>query len=306
MARGVLLIAHGTVEHLDDLPAFLANIRRGHAAPPELVAEVRRRYEAIGGQSPLLAISRSAAARLEGLLGVPVRVAMRLWSPYPREVLRELAEAGARDVAVVPLAQHSAKVYEAAVREAAAELPGTRVVAAANWGRTPELVAAFAAALVAALESVSAEDRAATSVLFTAHSLPTAVVRAGDPYEEEFRASAALVARAVGDAMPRWSACFQSQGMGTGPGGRPIEWMGPDLKSALEEQARAGVRHVVLAPIGFLADHVEILYDLDIEAVGWARKLGIRLSRTASLNDGQSLVAALAAVARPLLAELSA
>ncbi|MBX3221199.1 MAG: ferrochelatase [Labilithrix sp.] len=301
-ATAVLLVAHGTVESLDDLPRFLANIRRGHAAPPELVAEVRRRYEAIGGRSPLLDITREVARRLEDELELPTRVAMRLFDPYPKDVLAELAADGIRRVVTIPLAQHSAAVYGSAVEAAAKEVdPALEVVAAPNWGRTPELTRAFADSVVAALAKVPEGEAERTALVLTAHSLPLAVVRAGDRYADEFRASAEDVAaevRARGGAFAEHVIAFQSQGIGTG-----VEWLGPDLRATLEDLSKRGLRHVVVAPVGFLADHVEILYDLDIEAKAWCEgELGIVLYRSASLNAGQGLVDALAAVARELLA----
>jgi ferrochelatase len=306
MTTAVVLVAHGTVESLDDLPAFLANIRRGHPAPPELIAEVRRRYEAIGGRSPLLDITREVARALEGRLGVPVRVAMRLFAPYPKDVLRELAAEGVRRVVVVPLAQHSAHVYGEAVEHAAKEAGLDLVVdAAPNWGREPALTRAFAESISGALDVAIARGArpAETALVLSAHSLPRSVIEAGDPYESEFRASAADVAEAVLRARPGSVAehvvCFQSQGMSTGA--RPVQWLGPDLRSTLEGLASRGRRHVVLAPIGFLADHVEILYDLDIEARAWADELGIATYRSASLNAGEGILAALESVARRTL-----
>jgi protoporphyrin/coproporphyrin ferrochelatase len=285
----IVLIAHGTVATLDQLPEFLKNIRRGHPAPPELVLEVRRRYEAIGGRSPLLDITYALARKLEAKLGVPTRVAMRLFHPYAKDVLEELRAEGIERIVTLPLAQHSAAVYALDAREA----PGIEVVSAPNWGRTPELTHAFAASLIDAIpRGVS------PVVVFTAHSLPLGVIRSGDPYEKEFRGSAddiAAEARARGVRIDEHVVAFQSQGIGTG-----IEWLGPDLRTTLEGLAARGKKDVVLAPVGFLADHVEILYDLDIEAKAWADELGIRLYRTASLNEGDGLVEALAAVAKRL------
>jgi ferrochelatase len=297
----VLLVSHGTVESLDDLPAFLANIRRGSPAPPELALEVRRRYEAIGGRSPLNEINRALARRLEERLGLPTRFASRLFHPYPKEVLAELAAGGARRVVAVPLAQHSAGVYGAAVQAAAKELGGLEVACAPNWGRTAELTRAYAEAVRAALATVDA-PAAETAIVFTAHSLPVAIVQAGDPYEREVRASAAAIAGELAAAPGQQGfaehvVAFQSQGIGTG-----VAWLGPDLRATLEALAARGRRHVVLAPVGFLADHVEILYDLDIEAKAWGRELGLLLYRSASLNDGDGIVDALAAVTRETLA----
>lgn len=300
--EAVLLIAHGTVDSLDELPAFLKNIRRGHDAPPELLAEVRRRYEAIGGQSPLNAINRDVAKRLEERLGVPVRASNRLFSPYPKDVLTELVSGGARHVVVVPLAQHSAQIYADSVRAAATEAGlDVRIDAAKNWGRTPELTLAFARSIFATLEAVPEAERDRTTLLLTAHSLPVSVIQAGDSYETELRASAEDVAakvRELGGKFAHHAVAFQSQGMSTGPGARPMAWLGPDLRTTFTELASKGHTQVVIAPIGFLADHVEILYDLDIEARSWAEELGITLRRAPSLNASDGLVDALAAVVR--------
>ena len=304
---GLVLIAHGTVDSLDDLPEFLTNIRRGHAPSPELLAEVRRRYEAIGGRSPLNDVTREAARKLEARLGVPTRMAMRLFRPYPREVLSELAGLGVRRVVVLPLAQHSAPLYNEAVKQAAREVPGIEEVRGApNWGREPALTEAFAESIAEALDRLPAAGGEETALVLTAHSLPVSVIEAGDPYEREVRASAEDVAAAVRARRPGAFAehvvSFQSQGMSTGPGGRPVAWLGPDLRATLEGLAGKGVRRVVVAPIGFLADHVEILYDLDIEARAWAEELGMVLERSASLNASDRLVGVLAAVAERVLA----
>ena len=294
MKRGaVVLVAHGSVDRLDDLPAFLTNIRRGQPPPEALVAELRHRYEAIGG-SPLNAINRRLAEKLERALGVPVRVANRLWAPYPEHVLAEL---DADFVVALPLAQHSSHVYAQAVAEHAT----VPVKAIENWGQTPALLDAFAARVRAALPaSLPARD---VGLVLSAHSLPKAVIDAGDPYEREARASAEGVAKRVRDVLPDVWVAFQSQGMSKGPGGRPVEWLGPDLPATLDAVAAAGKKHVVLAPIGFLADHVEILYDIDIEAKRLAAERGLSLSRTESLDDADDFVAILADLVRPALAE---
>jgi ferrochelatase len=282
MREAVLLVSHGTVERLDDLPAFLTNIRRGHAAPLEMVAEVRRRYEAIGGKSPLNAISRSTADKLEKKLGVPVRYAGRLWEPKPADVLARLADEGVARVLVLPLAQHSAHVYGAAVERAYAGK--MEIVCAPNWGSEPLLALAYAAAI----EQVRGDEHA---IVMTAHSLPLAVVRAGDPYEKEVRASADAIAAKLSRAA-RYEIAFQSRGMDGG------EWLGPDLETVVRDLARRGEAAVLVAPIGFLADHVEILYDLDIEARALAESIGMKYVRAPSLNDSDALVEALATVAK--------
>jgi len=186
-----------------------------------------------------------------------------------------------------------------AVREAGLDL---EVVAASNWGRIPELTEAYARSVVTALDLVPAGERDRTSLLLTAHSLPVSVIEAGDPYEDEVRASAEAVAARVREIAPGrfvdHDVAFQSQGMSSGPGGRPMAWLGPDLRGRLELLAARGRKEVIIAPIGFLADHVEILYDLDIEARSWAEELGLTLRRAPSLNASDGLVDALAAVVR--------
>jgi ferrochelatase len=292
MRAAVLLVSHGTVDDLDDLAAFVTQVRRGHAPGPELVAELRRRYQAIGGQSPLNAVNARVAAKVEARLGARTTWANRLWRPYVRDALAELAAGGVVHVAVVPMAQHSAHVYAEDARHAA-DGTGVTVACAPGWGQNPELHAAFAKRIRAVLG-----DPARTTVLLTAHSLPRVVVERGDPYEREVRAAAAAVSERLGPGV-RTAVAFQSQGLGA-----PGEWLGPDLSTVLDEAAARRDSRVVFAPIGFLADHVEILYDLDIEAAAMARERGLAFARAPSLNDDDDLVDIVADVARPLLAQL--
>ena len=299
--RAVLLVAHGTVEDLDDLPAFLRNIRRGHEAPPELLAETRRRYEVIGGRSPLLATTRALAAKLEARVGAPVRAGMRLWKPFVRDVLAELAQDGARRVAVVPLAQYSTKVYGDFVRRAAKELAhegGAQLdlQVLGDWGGDLGLVALFADLIRAAAAKLTDAERARTCLLVTAHSLPKAVIAAGDAYQAEFERGAWLVADAVKDVLPEARVGYQSEGASGG------EWLAPGLRASLDAIAAEGrFDRVLVAPVGFLADHVETLYDLDVEARGFARERGLELVRCALPNDSDAFADVLAALARPLL-----
>jgi ferrochelatase len=294
MTAAVLLVSHGTVDDLDDLGAFVTQVRRGHPPGAELVAELRRRYEAIGGQSPLNAVSTRVASKVEARLGVRTAWAGRLWKPYVREVLAGLAADGVVHVAVVPLAQHSAHVYAEDARRAA-EGTGVTVACAPGWGQSPGLHDAFTKRIRGVLG-----DPARTTVILSAHSLPRVVVERGDPYEREVRASAAAISGRLGPGV-RTALAFQSQGFGA-----PGEWLGPDLATVLDEAAARGDARVVFAPIGFLADHVEILYDLDIEGAAMARQRGLTSVRAPSLNDDDDLIDILVDVARPLLVELGA
>ena len=284
--EGVLLVAHGTVSNLDDLGEFVLRIRRGRPAPPGLVDELRHRYEKIGG-SPLLELTRAQARALEEKLGAPVFVAMRLWKPGVEDVLKGEAR-GLSRLCVLPLAPFSVQVYFEAARRALelvkSELdPIPELVPVPAWGTHPDFVEAYAARIRVALGRMPDAE-----VLLTAHSLPMAVIRGGDQYGAEVQACADAIAERLGRPC---RLAYQSQGADGG------EWLGPDVRSTFEDLARSERRQVVLAPIGFLAEHVETLYDLDVEAQGWAKELGLTLERIAALDADPLLVSALADVA---------
>ena len=290
MTTAILLTGHGTIQELGDIPGFLKNIRRGAPTPDGLVSEMQHRYEAIGGRSPLTAICTELAASLGRELGMPARFASRLWHPYVKEVLEDLKAQGVTEVVTAALAQFSAHVYHAHVREVA-EPMGIAVREVPNWGNTPALVAAYAARIMAL--DVGPDDY----VVLSAHSLPQMVVDAGDKYPELVHNAAEAVAKAAGLGQA-WGLYYQSQGASAGPGGRPMVWIGPDLKAAVATANERGAKRVVFAPIGFLADHVEVLYDLDIEARKWVEDAGMHYARTESLNAHPELVALLAELVR--------
>ncbi|HWL87225.1 MAG TPA: ferrochelatase [Polyangiaceae bacterium] len=295
-----ILFSHGTVEHLEDLPAFVTNIRRGHAPPQDVVDELVRRYRAIGGRSPLGDITRWLAAKVEVRTGIRTRMAMRMWHPFPEEVLAMLVADGVERVLVVPLAQHSTSAYAESMARAKENVVARgpagalEIRCAKNWGSSPGLVGAFASSIDEAFEKLPEATRARTALVMTAHSVPMSVIRGGDPYERDLRESAALIGRALRAGVGEAFVAFQSQGMGGG------EWLGPDLVATLDAVAASGAAHVLFAPIGFLSDHVEVLYDLDIEAAQWARERGLTMSRAASLNASQGFVEAVAAVIEEL------
>ncbi|WP_437319192.1 ferrochelatase [Sorangium sp. So ce385] len=292
MTTAVLLSCHGTVERLDDLPTFLANIRRGRPAPPELIEEVRRRFERIGG-SPLMRITQAQADALAARIGLPVAIAGRLFHPYPGEVLASLHASGVRSVVSLPLAPQSVDVYHAVVRDAAAKQGGMEVRCVPAWGLEPALIDAFVEVIDEALARFPEERRARVAVILSAHSLPQRIIDAGDPYERQFRAMAAEVERRVAPRGNPVLVAFQSQGM-TGDA-----WLGPDLRSAFEALAARGAREALVAPIGFVADHVETLYDLDVEAHVIAREAGLaRLERAPAVNTRPRFIDALEALVR--------
>ena len=296
MSLAVLLSCHGTVESTADLPAFLNNIRRGRPTPAHLIEEVTRRFEAIGG-SPLMRITRAQADALAERTGVRVAVAGRLWHPYPKEVLAGLAADGVRKIISLPLAPQSVHVYHAAVREAAAAFPDMTIVEVPAWGNEPRLIDGFVEVIDEALAPVPEAERAAVPVVLTAHSLPRRIIDAGDPYERDFRAMAALVAARVEARGNPVRVSFQSQGATNDV------WLGPDLPETFRALAEAGARDVAVAPIGFVADHVETLYDLDIEAKALAEGLGLTLRRATAMNVRPAFIDALAAVTQRAIAE---
>ncbi len=282
---GILLIQHGSVSDPSEIADFVKTIRRGRPTPDAIVEEVTHRWKAIGG-SPLLRITQAQADALHARLGIPVAVGARLWKPWAKDVVADLAARGVRRVVSLPLAPMSVHVYNEAT-EAACKAAGVECVPVPAWHEEPALVDAFADVTREALVD-------GAHVLFTAHSLPKRVVAMGDPYEQQVRRTAELVAARL--SLPRWSVAFQSAGMDGG------DWLGPDLPTAFDALVASGVRSVVLCAVGFLADHTEILFDLDIEARAIAAEKGLAYHRARSLNDHPTLIDALEGLARRALA----
>jgi ferrochelatase len=279
---GVLLVAHGTVDNLDDLGAFVARIRHGRPAPPGLVEELRRRYEAIGG-SPLLETTRGQASALARRLEAPVLVGMRLWDPSVEQALTGAAALGLRRLVVIALAPFSQHVYwDAAKKVAASAGSSIELVQTSAWGEEPAFVAAHADLIA---QHATAADAA---VVLSAHSLPSVAIQRGDPYARLVAASARAVEARLGRPV---LLCYQSQGADGG------EWLGPGVRETLAAVAAEGKTHVTWAPFGFLADHVETLYDLDVQARAIASELKLELTRVPALNLHPGLIEALAAVA---------
>ncbi len=291
MKQAVLLAAHGAPERLEDVESYLSYVRGGRPGNPKVLEEVRERYAAIGGSSPLLRWTRVQAEALERVLGIPVFFGMRNWHPFLRETMERIRDAGIERLAGVCLAPQysglSIGLYIRRTEEAKSELG---VMAEIQWARSfhsePLLIEAFAERL----RPLLAEGR---KVLFTAHSLPAKALADGDPYADECRATAALVAAAVG--ISDFDFAFQSQGM-TGD-----QWLGPTVEACLDRYRAEGVREVIVHPIGFVCDHLEILFDIDRLFREYAAERGITLWRPESLNDSPTFTAALAEVARRCL-----
>lgn len=290
---GILLVAHGTPASLDDIPAFLSNIRRGRPTAPEVVKAVRERYEAIGGRSPLLETTRAQGELLAERTGLPCFVATRMWHPLFEEVLRELAQAGGPDdLVVVSAAPHSAHVYAQALQRAADSLAaeGLKVPTlhpGPCWGDNPAFIRAWARATARKIDELGVRKTARAVLVPSAHSLPIRTVEAGDPYPQLVAQTADLVTKELGQAALPTMLAFQSQGMSSEP------WLGPDLPTVFQRAKNTGAEGVLVVPVGFPAEHVETLYDLDIEAVQIAEEAGLWLDRVPCLDTDDGLVTAL-------------
>jgi ferrochelatase len=293
----ILLLAYGGPDKLADVPDYLLDIRGGRETPQELVDEITHRYAEIGGRSPLLEITRSAAAQLQAQLGVPVYVGMRHWHPYISEVTAQMAADGVRHIIAVCMAPHysslSIGAYRKKLDEAVAALPAEQrpsVTFVESWHTQPEYLDAVAANVRATLERFDADERDGVLVVFTAHSLPEFIVGRGEPYDRQLRETAALLADRLGLAEGRWLFSYQSAAK-TG-----VPWLGPQIEDLVADLAAQGERNLLIAPIGFIADHVEVLYDIDIGVQEIGRRAGVRVERPPMLNDSPALVNTLAAI----------
>ncbi len=282
MSQGVLLLAHGAPERVEDVESYLGFVRAGRPGNPRIVEEVRRRYAAIGGVSPLLRWTRAQAEALARLLGIPVFLAMRNWHPFIQDVVPQIRADRVAAICLAPqYSEMSVGLYMKCTAAAAPQLP---IVWATSYHDEPLLIEALAARLEPLLPG---------KVLFTAHSLPEKALANGDPYERECRATAAAVAARAG--LDDYDFAFQSQGMTAEP------WLGPTVESFLDRYAQEGIRDVIIDPVGFVCDHVETLYDIDIEFRNSTAARGIAIRRPEALNDSPIFTAALAEVAKRCL-----
>jgi protoporphyrin/coproporphyrin ferrochelatase len=290
---GVLLLAHGAPDRLGDIPEFLMNVRGGRPLPASAVEEIIKRYASIGGGSPLLEITVRQALGLTKLLGLPVYFGMRNWKPYIEDALRRLNKIQVTRVVAVCLTPQNSRtsigLYRAHLEKAVEKVaPELQVEFVESWHDHPGLVAAFREKAAAALARIEAEAGQPVPVVFTAHSVPVKTVEEGDPYERQVKETARLVAEAMG--LSGYAVAFQSRGM------TPEPWIGPSVETQIDALAAEGRRHVLLAPIGFVSDHVEILYDIDVVFRDHGMKKGVSVTRSESLNDSPLLIRALASI----------
>jgi ferrochelatase len=288
---GVLLMAHGTPSSMDEMPEYLRLVRGGRPPSPELVAEMRHNYEAIGGKSPLTALTAAQGEALSRRLGpdVPVAVGMRNWTPFLKQAIDELAAKGVTRIIGIPLAPQFStlsvsKYFEAA---SAALPPGISIEPVHSFFDHPLLLDAFAERLRAAA------PRGDEEVVFTAHSLPARVIESGDPYANEVAGTARGVAERCG--LTKYLLAYQSAGR------TPEPWIGPDISDLIRSATSNGTRRFLVVPVGFVCDHTEILFDIDVQAQDTARGLGALLRRTESLNSTPTFIAALESLVREKL-----
>ena len=290
---GVLLLAHGAPDKLEDIPEFLLNVRGGRPLPDPVVKEITHRYSLIGGRSPLLRITNLQAEALAKRISRPVYVGMRNWKPYIAEAVHRLSQDGIENVMAVCLAPQNSRtsigLYRQYLMDAVGHVnPSLSVDFVESYHDLPGLIEAFRVRAAAALKTVREHFGEQVPVIFTAHSVPERTIAGGDPYEQQAGETARLVAAAMG--LNEYRMAFQSQGL-TGE-----QWIGPTVESQIDELARAGVREVLLVPIGFVCDHVEILYDIDVLFHDYAKARGVKLRRSESLNDSPEFTAALASL----------
>ena len=296
---GVLVMAYGGPDSLDEVPGYLADIRAGRPTPNEVVEEITENYLAIGGRSPLLDVSRRQVDALSDRLGDSYRcyLGMRHWSPWIEEGVGEMVDDGVTHAVSLVLAPHFSAMSVARYQQKVADgldLYRGRVEFehVPSYHDVPGLIEAFAGRVAEGLARWPADQRGRVNVVFSAHSLPERVLAEGDPYDAQCRETARLVAERSGLPDERWTWSYQSAGRTSEP------WLGPELGEHLEQLAMLGVADVVVVPVGFVSDHVELLFDVDVRARGVAQGLGMRLERPPALNDDPVFIEALADLVR--------
>jgi protoporphyrin/coproporphyrin ferrochelatase len=285
MNSAVILMAYGSPSEIDDIPAYLADIREGRPVSDSAVDELRERYRRIGGRSPLDELTEAQRAALEQEVGLPVYVGMKHWHPRIASATEAALDGGAERIVGVVLAPHYSRLSTAGYRSRLEAALGDRadLVFVESWHDHEPFIDVLA-------ERVRGAD---AHVVFTAHSLPERILREGDPYRDQLLETSALVAEHAG--LESWSFAFQS----ASATGEP--WLGPDILEELDRLHAAGVHRVLVCPVGFVSDHLEILWDIDVEARAKARELGLELERIESLNADPAFVRALASVVRKAL-----
>jgi ferrochelatase len=296
-ATGVLLMAYGTPDGPEAVEPYYTHIRGGRPPAPHLLTELQERYRLVGGTTPLLEITEATRRALQEELAsygnYRVFLGMKHWHPYIEEGVRRMHEAGIRRAVGLVLAPHYSRMsiagYYDSIRKAQEKL-GTsiEILPIESWHLHEPYLQAVAARVRSALQTFSPDDE--VTVIFTAHSLPEKILAEGDPYADQLRETSEALAHMLG--LRHWTFSFQSAGR------TPDPWLGPDIVDTVHRLADDGVENILVAPVGFVSDHLEILYDIDYEAQAAARERGITLRRTESLNASPDFVRGLAELVR--------
>jgi protoporphyrin/coproporphyrin ferrochelatase len=299
--HAVLLLAHGSPDSVDEVPEFLLRVTGGRPLPQPVIDEVKHRYSLIV-RSPLTELTMKQGELLAQELGLPVYVGMRNWKPFIADAVRTMTADGVEHAVAICMAPQNSRTSVGLYRSALTDNQETpfAIDFVESWHDHPLLIKAFAEKLRAGWNRAEREmGTRRVPIIFTAHSVPERTIAEGDPYESQAKETASLVALEAALAPEDWTFAFQSQGMSGGA------WLGPRVEDTILGLKEKGHRGVFLQPIGFLCDHVEVLYDIDIGFKQFAEKQGMRLWRAESLNDSPLLAAALADVARSRLVALT-
>lgn len=300
----IFLMAHGAPTRVEDIPLYLKNIRGGKDSTPEVIQIIRERYEAIGGSSPLLEITKGQTEALEKYINqdekntFKVYFGMRSWSPYIKDVVQQMVDDGIKKVYAICLAPQyskwSTERYFKSFKDALKVSDADNILEVqyiASWCDHPCLTDAFVEKYNQAIEKLPQKDKDQVHTVFTVHSIPASSLDEGDPYADEYEKTVRKIVERVEPA--HWHMAYQSQGM------IPVPWLGPTVEAVFDKIARLGSKKVLVVPVGFVSDHIEILYDIDIEFKNYAKKLKLDLYRTESLNLSPAFIEALAAVIWP-------
>jgi len=300
----LLIMAYGGPDKMEDVRPYLLDVRNYRETSEEIFREVEDRYEQIGGRSPILELTRAQGAGIERALNEQAPAgerwkvwdAMRHWHPFIPDVLKEMEQAGVERAVTLVMAPHYSKMSIGAYMDKVAETPvGIETAPIERWHLLPGYLDALEDRINDALAKFPEDVRASVPIIYTAHSLPERIRQWGDPYEAELQATMAAMAERFPGHRAEWA--YQSAAM------TPDPWLGPDGSEVIDQLHQEGVRHILICPVGFVCEHVEILFDIDVEFAEQATELGVHLERIEMINDHPALMAGLASLVRERAAE---
>lgn len=293
---GVLIMAYGGPNSLKEIPGYLADIRSGRVTTPAVLEEITNNYRQIGGKSPLLEFTTAQVEAIKSHIDTEefkVYLGMRHWSPWIEETIRDMLGDGITHAVSMALAPHFSKLsiakYQAKIMAGLEMYRGQIEFAHIDsYHDVPGLIEPLADRVLDGLNRWPEAERENVHVVFSAHSLPVRIIEMGDPYDSQLKETAALIAKKAGLRPEQWSWSYQSAGRS------PEPWLGPQIEEYIPKLAERGIKNIVSIPVGFVCDHVEILYDIDIKAQEAAKKNGVRLERPPALNTDPAFMKQLA------------